>query len=104
MRPIAGNIVRSPGGGYVLIDLELADWKDRNPAMPLSFRPACWDDGTLDVQGRYTTASDVQLIGKLMGDPRLEGVRLSAVGEDLRQRMLDKSISAAEALQHPWLA
>ena len=62
------------------------------------------DEGTLEEQGRYTAASDVQLIGQLMGDPRLEGMRLPAAGEELRQRMLDKSIGAAEALQHPWLA
>ena len=79
----------------------------RAPARAASkggFRAACWTSDTLDECGMYTTASDVQLVGRLMDTCSI--FVLDAQGEELRAQLTASAASsrpsAEQALRHPW--
>ena len=83
---------------WLLVDLEGADKVDRVPERSFS----CWTDYTLQ-NGRYTAASDMELVGKL-----LKIMFKSANAQDL-QELLTRSDAqqrptAEQALAHPWFS
>lgn len=80
----------------MLADLEGADRVDQIPQAWFK----CWTESTLE-GGRYTAASDMQLVGRLMSI-----VFKSAPGQDLQLLLTQSDAklrpSAAGALAHPW--
>lgn len=63
-----------------------------------------WSSATLDEEGHYTQQSDIRQLGVLMARVQQEsGLEIAAAGEDLKNLLLGKSISAAEILHHGYL-
>eukprot|EP00198_Chlamydomonas_reinhardtii_P005410 XP_001694746.1 predicted protein [Chlamydomonas reinhardtii] len=85
---------------WLLIDLEHAGQEgcdcSKEP-FPLPF----WSERTLD-DGKYTAQSDMRMVAEqLMSHLSFP---LEDSGQELRQRLLGKRFSAAQALRHRWLA
>ena len=84
--------------GWLLVDLEGADKVDRVPERRFS----CWSDCTLQ-DGKYTAASDMELVGKL-----LNIMFKSANAQDLQELLTHSDAqqrpTAEQALAHPWFS
>lgn len=80
------------------MDLEGADKKDQVPQIPFSH----WTDNTLQ-DGKYTTASDMELVGLLMSI-----TFKSPSGQDLQEQLThsdpEQRPCAAGALSHQWFS
>lgn len=63
--------------------------------VPLVFSLQDWDEGTLDDKGQYTPESDVYQIGVML----LKSQCLSAANMAFADKLMSKSISAADAAQ-----
>ena len=88
------------GDMWFLIDLESADKTGKNPG---AFKCKAWTPCTL-VDGLYTTASDIEMVGRLFKDAC--SFVLSEPGTVLSQRMRCANAlqrpSAIEALDNSW--
>ncbi|GLC61784.1 hypothetical protein PLESTB_001802600 [Pleodorina starrii] len=101
------NVLCIGQGSWVLSDLESVA---RAPAQAGSgedgFRAACWTPDTLDERGVYSTASDVQLVGRLMETCSI--LALGAECVELKSQLMASAAasrpSAEQALRHPWFS
>eukprot|EP00198_Chlamydomonas_reinhardtii_P000358 XP_001689693.1 predicted protein [Chlamydomonas reinhardtii] len=98
------NVLCIGQGSWILSDLESVARAPARAASKGGFRAACWTSDTLDECGMYTTASDVQLVGRLMDTCSI--FVLDAQGEELRAQLTASAASsrpsAEQALRHPW--
>ena len=98
------NVARSEECKYFLIDLEACTHDGDVPVRPLR----CWGSHTLDGV-RFTSASDLNLLGRLLRDAagRLRAP-LSEMGQSfitlLLKREASERPSAMDALSNPWIA
>ena len=102
------NFVRVVGnnrgrGHYILIDFEHCAYANMVPKFWLSTWGADVLDGVPGGAPVYSQRSDCYAIGRLMAAVEARGVLLSSTGQELRDQLLAKSVTAIEALAHPWL-
>ena len=95
------NVIKCSDTEFRLIDLETAVKLDCkwNIEKHGPHRNA-WTGNTL-VRGRYTVASDLELVGQLLTEPGLPP--LGESGSLLAEGLMAKSISLQAALHHAWL-
>lgn len=93
-----GNVLRIKPGEYVLIDFEHGGDADEE----FEFPSGRWDDGTLE-GNRYTCGSDIYELGKLAQDELLKSDVGRAFWENLRNPDPQERMTAAQALEHPWI-
>ena len=99
----AGPTAAAGGGTWVLIDLEHAGYANcicRGDAFPL----APWEGRSpLEHNACYSVYSDMYMVAsQLLQDGDLP-FALSDDGRGLRDALLRRELTAAEALQHAWL-
>ena len=86
---------------YFLLNLELCDHADKRPPFNLT----SWDSNTL-VDGRYTQASDLHSLGRMLGD-LLGGAILSADGRSfvaaLCQPASQHQFTVSQLLGSEWM-
>jgi len=85
--------------GWLLTDLEGADRANQEPGVSFT----CWGGHTLQDR-KYTTASDMELVGKLLDTMP----HVSECAQDLQQKLTchdpEQRLSAQEALAHAWFS
>ncbi|KXZ55771.1 hypothetical protein GPECTOR_2g1321 [Gonium pectorale] len=94
------NLVKLPDDGrWLLVDLEHAGREGDDCSQP-PYPLRHWGSDTLAPNGAYTAASDLKMLAQQL----LAAVpfRLGGQGSDLRQRLCDGAVSAADALRHEW--
>ncbi len=93
-------------GSWILSDLESVSRAPVEAAGEGSFRAACWTPDTLDECGVYTTASDVQLVGRLMETCSILvlGAECGELKAQLTASVAASRPSAEQALCHPWFS
>ncbi|EFJ46150.1 hypothetical protein VOLCADRAFT_93603 [Volvox carteri f. nagariensis] len=100
------NVLWIGQGSWMLSDLESVARPPAQTAGEGSFHAACWTDDTLDERGMYTTASDVQLVGRLIENCDI--LSLGAQCVELKAQLTASAAasrpSAVEALCHPWFS
>ena len=98
------NIVQMQPGSYMVIDLETVS-KAQAGRLPAGFSLKDWGPETLSSERRYTTTSDMHqislLINQLLQDLTIEP---SAEAKDCVQQLMNKMLSAKNALKHAWLS
>ena len=94
------NIVQLQPGSYMIIDLEAV--AQAGADLPPGFGLRTWDYDTL-TNGRYTTSSDMHMIGSLT-DKMLRVIKPSADARDFVDQMKKKKLSAEDALKLAWLS
>ena len=100
------NVVRLDEHHWCVIDLEHAGEADR--ALPIDYKLRVWDEtvtepmtpvtGDTPVEHRYTTLSDMVLIGRLLRSAIAPNAVLSPYFASFLDRLAHKQLSAEEAL------
>lgn len=87
---------------YMVIGLESAAWVSQTPVpRDCALRTCTQHTGTLDEQRRFTTASDIYLIGGLLEEAMPFWPRWpSAAARRFIKRLLHKELSAYQALEY----
>ena len=86
----------SENSKYVLIDFEHGGYDKQKPNGPLRD----WDENTLTSAGHYTLRSDMYQLGNLL---EKYSDLMTTTGNIFVNRLKSKYMSAAAALQHPWI-
>ena len=99
------NVAQLGKHRYMLLDLETAAAANAR-ALPSTFIPFTgWGNSVLDSHKRFTTMSDMHLIGALLEEVfSASGIASAAASRALIDKLKRKLLSATAALNDPWLA
>ena len=88
----------------MLLDLETVAAVDAGP-LPRTIPFTSWDNSVLDASRRFTTMSDMHLIGVLLEKVfSTSGIASAAAARVFIDKLKRKLLSATAALNDPWLA
>lgn len=96
------NVVRLTKERWLVIDLELCSYAP--VVLPASYNQTDWTPCTIEhVEGsaHYTYMSDMRQIGVML-DALRKG-QLTKEADDFISQLMNKTLTAEAALQHPWL-
>ena len=98
------NVAQLGKHRYMLLDLETAA-AARAGALSPTFSLTNWGNSVLDPQRRFTTMSDMHLIGVLLDNVfSTSGIASAAAARAFIDKLKRKLLCATAALNDPWLA
>ena len=98
------NVAQLGKHRYMLLDLETAATAHAGALSP-TYSLTHWGNSVLDSPRRFTTMSDMHLIGVLLEDVfTTSGIASAAAAQAFIDKPKHKLLSATAALNDPWLA